>query len=110
MNERSNSALGTSILSFLAGAALGAVVVALTTPRKGADLREDLSDLGSRAKARLKGIAQRGARAVEAAEEAAEPSLGDQAGMAWKDLKRGAARAGKDLKEGLGEVQQDLRS
>ena len=44
--------LGTNILLFLLGAAAGAVVVALTTPKRGPDLRADLRDLSRRLKDR----------------------------------------------------------
>jgi gas vesicle protein len=108
MQNEVRSTFTTPVLAFLAGATLGAIVVALTTPRKGSDLREDLSDLGHRAKAKMEAMVRRGERAFEAAGEAAEPSLGDQAGEAWKDLKHGASRAGRDIKEGLGSARQDL--
>lgn len=41
---------GGLLLGFLAGAAAGAVLVALTTPRTGPELRGDLKDLARRAK------------------------------------------------------------
>ena len=45
--------VGTSLLIFLAGAAVGAAVVALTTPKTGAELRGDLKGLGDRVKDRV---------------------------------------------------------
>ena len=39
--------------SFLAGAAVGALVVALTTPKSGPELRGDLKDLARRAKRKV---------------------------------------------------------
>jgi gas vesicle protein len=45
MSDRNDSQFGAFLATFLAGAALGAVVVALTTPKTGAQLREDLADL-----------------------------------------------------------------
>lgn len=42
--------LGTSLLVFLAGAAVGAAVVALTTPKTGAEVRGDLKDMGHKLK------------------------------------------------------------
>lgn len=45
--------VGTPLLLFLAGAAVGAVVVALTTPKRGSELRGDLRDLGNRLKDRV---------------------------------------------------------
>jgi gas vesicle protein len=46
--------LGTNILLFLLGAAAGAVVVALTTPKNGPDLRADIKELSRRLKVRAK--------------------------------------------------------
>ncbi len=45
--------VGTTMIVFLAGAALGALAVALTTPKTGPELRGDLKDLGIRMKDRL---------------------------------------------------------
>ena len=39
--------LGSNLMFFLLGAAAGAVVVALTTPKSGPDLRGDIKDLAS---------------------------------------------------------------
>ncbi|HWQ09808.1 MAG TPA: hypothetical protein VN436_11885 [Holophaga sp.] len=52
MSEERGS-LGTSLLIFLAGAALGAAVVALTTPKTGPELRGDLKGLGGRVRERI---------------------------------------------------------
>lgn len=46
--------LGTSLLLFLAGAAVGAAVVALTTPKTGPELRGDLRDLGGKVRDRVR--------------------------------------------------------
>jgi gas vesicle protein len=43
-------ALGTNLLLFLLGAAAGAVLVALTTPKTGTDLRADIKDLAAKLK------------------------------------------------------------
>jgi gas vesicle protein len=51
------------LLTFLGGAALGAVVVALTTPKTGPRLRKDLKDLVCRA--RTKAGCQRPAEDVD---------------------------------------------
>jgi gas vesicle protein len=42
--------LGTNLLVFLLGAAAGAVLVALTTPKSGTDLRADIKGLAGRLK------------------------------------------------------------
>lgn len=47
------ASLGTSFLVFLAGAAVGAVVVALTTPKTGPELRGDLKGLGNKIRDRF---------------------------------------------------------
>ena len=45
------------LLTFLAGAAVGAVVVALTTRKTGPELRGDLKDLARRAKRKAEALA-----------------------------------------------------
>lgn len=45
--------IGTSLLLFLAGAAVGAAVVALTTPKTGPELRGDLKGFGNKIKDRF---------------------------------------------------------
>jgi gas vesicle protein len=52
MSEERGS-LGTSLLVFLAGAAVGAAIVALTTPKTGTELRGDLKGLGNKVKERI---------------------------------------------------------
>ena len=47
------ASLGTSLLIFLAGAAVGAAIAALTTPKAGPELRGDLKGLGHRIKDRF---------------------------------------------------------
>lgn len=90
MNEPKPSSFGPALLTFLAGAAVGAVVVALTTPKTGPELRGNLKDLTLRAKRR--------------AEE-----LSEDAGDTWDDLKGRATHASADLKRGLDAAAADLR-
>jgi len=45
MSQAQNPPIGPLLLTLLAGAALGAVVVALTTPKSGPQLRGDLKRL-----------------------------------------------------------------
>jgi gas vesicle protein len=52
MSEERGS-IGTPLLIFLAGAAVGAAIVALTTPKSGVELRGDLKDLGGKVKDRI---------------------------------------------------------
>lgn len=49
MNQETNPSTNYAPLAwtFLAGAAVGAVVVALTTPKTGPQLRGDLKDMGN---------------------------------------------------------------
>lgn len=54
MSQETNAYPVTPMLwSFLAGAAVGAIVVALTTPKSGPELRGDLKDLARRAKRKV---------------------------------------------------------
>ncbi|MBI1752675.1 MAG: YtxH domain-containing protein [Acidobacteria bacterium] len=90
MNEPKTSSYGPTLLTFLAGAAVGAVVVALTTPKTGPELRGDLKDLTRRARR----------KAGEMAENASDT---------WDDLKGRTALAAADLKRGMTDAAQDLR-
>lgn len=113
MSQENNSSDSTVLLTFLAGAALGALVVALTTPKTGSELRDDLAGLGRRVKGKIGDLAQQGSQAWEAFND--DPSangrdLRDQAAEAWEDVRKIAARTGSDLKQGLGEVAKDLRT
>ena len=51
-----NGALGTNLLLFLLGAAAGAVVVALVTPKSGPDLRAEIGDLTDKLKRKAKEV------------------------------------------------------
>lgn len=109
MNQEQPSSLNTPLLCFLAGAVVGAVVVALTTPKKGADLREEISGLGRRARRRVADLAQKVKGACDAS------GAGNCCGhpdpeAAWDDAKRSAAQAGADLKQGAQDVAADLGS
>ncbi len=113
MSQENSSSESSVLLTFLAGAALGALVVALTTPKKGSELRDDLAGLGRRVKGKFDDLAQQGSQAWEAFNEDPSPSgrdLSDQAAEAWQDVKKGAARASSELKQSLGEAAKDLRS
>lgn len=45
MSDQDNAQFGSLLTAFVAGAAIGALVVALTTSKTGEQLREDLGDL-----------------------------------------------------------------
>ena len=53
MSEEKGS-LGTNLMLFLLGAAAGAVVVALTTPKSGPELRGDIKGLSRRLKRKVR--------------------------------------------------------
>lgn len=90
MSEPKTSYMGPTILTFLAGAALGAVVVALTTPKTGPELRGDLKDLTRRAKRKA-------------------GQLVDGASESMNDLKCRTVVAAGDIKRGLTDAANDLR-
>jgi gas vesicle protein len=50
----SRDTIGSSMLFFLLGTAVGALVVALTTPKTGPELRANLKDMGSRIRERAR--------------------------------------------------------
>jgi gas vesicle protein len=50
MSDSSSGTAANAALLFLAGAAVGALAIALTTPRSGPELRDDLKLLGRRIK------------------------------------------------------------
>ena len=85
-----SSSYGPTLLTFLAGAAVGAVVVALFTPKTGPELRGDLKDLTLRAKRKVEGLAE-------------------DASDTWDDLKDRTALAANDLKRGMTDAANDLR-
>ncbi len=89
MSQENNSG-STLLLTFLAGAALGALVVGLTTPKTGAEVRGDLKALGRRARR----------KAGEIAEDAE---------AAWESVKDRTAHAATDLKRGVKDAASDLR-
>ena len=91
MNQESNPlGYGSMLLTFLAGAAIGATVVALTTRRTGPQRVQDFKDLAMQAKAKASGLA-------------------DDAGLAWDDMKGRTSLAASDLKRGLNDAANDLR-
>ena len=85
----SSSPMPGMLLTFLAGAALGAVVLALVTPKSGPDLRGDLKDLADRAR--------RNARDLSGRVLGQGDDLGDRARQASGDFQRGLADAVNDL-------------
>jgi gas vesicle protein len=82
--------LGTLLLTFTAGAALGALVTALTTPRSGPELRGDLKELARRAKRKA-------------------CSLSEEANGTWDEMKERTLLAAADLKRGMKDARDDLK-
>jgi hypothetical protein len=81
MSQEKTTYLGPMLLTLIAGAVLGAAVVALTTPKTGRELRGDLKDFGRRARWKAERIAQ-GFRG-----EAAAPELERDLADAVNDLR-----------------------
>ena len=112
MSQETASSRNNTMLAFIAGAAVGAVIVALTTPKRGSELREDLAGMGRRAKGKMDDLAQQGTQAWEAFKDDASESgqdLREKASEAWQEVKKGASRASSELKQGLGDAAKDLR-
>ena len=72
-SSANNSSTASAILAFLAGAAAGAALAALTLPRSGPELREELAHLGSRVRRKAGHMAD---RAMEAGEDAKDQITG----------------------------------
>ena len=91
MTQESNApGYGSMLLTLLAGAAIGATVVALTTRKTGPERCQDLKDLAGRAKLRAGAMAE-------------------DAGAAWDEVKGRTSLAANDLKRGLTDAASDLR-
>ena len=94
MQEQSGGYTGNYLLAFMAGAAIGGLVVALTTPKSGDELRADLKGMGTRLK--------------DKAGDAME-----SAGTTYQDARERVGQAASDAKAGLkdlaSEMRQDLR-
>jgi gas vesicle protein len=89
-HENDSPSIAPMLLTFLAGFAVGAVVVALTTPKSGRELRGDLKDAAARAKR----------KAADLAHEASDT---------WVDLKGRTRLAASDLKRGFTDSVKDLK-
>lgn len=56
MSEDRGSSLGNLLVAFLAGAAVGAAVALLTSPKTGPEMRETLAGLGKELGQKLKDV------------------------------------------------------
>ena len=90
MQEQASNSTGNYLLAFLAGAAIGGLVVAMTTPKSGDDFRADLKGLGNRLK-------EKAGEALEAA------------GSTYDDARQRVGQAAADAKTGLRDVAQEVR-
>jgi gas vesicle protein len=89
MSENNAPSVVPVLLTFLAGAAIGAIVVALTTPKSGPRLRKELKDLARQGEGKAHEV-------VEPLPGARKPTR-KQAGLAPSDLKRGRKVSVDDL-------------
>lgn len=124
MSYKLSSNSANTLLAFLAGAALGGIVVALTTPKRGSELRNDLNRLGSKAKDQVADWVESASDAMEAFSATGSEMTDKAAGQikvkaeelagkgehAWKDVKKAASQAGNDLKDGFTAAGKELRT
>ena len=85
MQDTNAGSLGGSLTLFIAGAAIGGLLVALNTPKTGPELREELKGLGRKARNK--------------AEDLAEDAEG-----AWDKLKGKAGETGAAMKQEMEEM------
>jgi gas vesicle protein len=90
MQEQASGSVGNVLLAFLAGAALGGLVVALITPKSGEDLRADIKGLGNRMK-------EKAGEALAAA------------GSSIDEARHHAGKAASAAEGGIREAAQELR-
>jgi len=90
MSQETSPSIGPMLLTFIAGAAVGAALVALTTPKTGPELRGDLKDIARRAKRKA-------------------GDLAEDASGAWDEMKERTSLAACDLKRGVTDAANDLR-
>jgi gas vesicle protein len=83
MNQNNAPSIGSVLLTFAVGAAVGAVVVALTTPKTGPGLRKDLKDLARCGNGTAEDAAKQAKRDPTPAGTRLGSTAGDQR-RAWK--------------------------
>lgn len=89
IKPENTGSMGPMLLTFLAGTAVGAIVVALTTPKSGPELRSDLKAMAIRSKQKAGAMAE------------------DASGV-WDEVKERTCLAGSDLKRGVTDAADDL--
>lgn len=90
MSQENTSSIGPMLLTFLTGAAVGAVAVALTTPKTGPELRGNLKGISCRAKQKAEDLA-------------------DNASGVWDEVKERTTLVAGDLKRGISDAANDLK-
>jgi gas vesicle protein len=96
MRQDDEATLGSTLMIFLAGAAVGAVVAALVTPRSGTEVRGDLGELGRRTRRRAEDLAQ-GARDTW-------HKVRGRAARAAGEVGRDLADAGRNVAEAINDI------
>lgn len=88
--EDSSPSIGPMLVTFMAGAAIGAVIVALVTPKSGPEMRGDLKDAADLAKRKAADLTRNAASVVD-------------------DLKARGRLAAVDIRRGITESVTHLR-
>ena len=112
MSQEKSFSISPMLPIFLACAALGAVLVALTTPKTGPELRGELKGLGLRAKRKAGELADDAGEFLDDWKErtaCAAEDMKDRAVLAASDMKERTVLAAGDLKRGASEAVKDLR-
>lgn len=87
MKDQTEVSTSGILLSFLAGAVVGAVVAALVTPKSGPENRRDLLELGRRAKDKAKAVTEQVGEVLAKTKAEATQTMAD--------LKRGIMEAAR---------------
>lgn len=103
MRQENDASFGSSLVLFLAGAAVGAVVVALVTPRSGPELREDITAFGRRNVQRAEHLAQ-GARDTWDKVRGRAAKAAEDVGRGMAEAGRGMAEAGRSVAEAVNDI------
>ncbi len=84
--EQIPSTLGSTLLIFLAGAVVGAVVMALVAPERGSELREDLQDFASRTQRKIRTLTSRTIDAWQGEKQGAPLAVGHPGEVPPQDM------------------------
>jgi gas vesicle protein len=112
MNQEKTSSVNLAIFSFVGGALLGALAVALTTPKNGPEVRDAIKGLGRRAKDKMGRLGDHAEAVWDETLNRTDRSVTDlqrAVNEAAEDFKRGLQEAALDLKRGVRAAATDLR-